>query len=178
MLNLGWLDDDVSFDFSEAKGKGTVIIHEFGHMLGMIHEHSRADSGLKWNCSALYDEFGKPPNNWNWETIQGNVLEQYDTDQFNGSLYDPASIMHYYFTPEYFCDKKIIPHNAVLSECDKEWIQKTYPTPNYVPGNCRIGVSSETPTTTISIFGQNIDIQKLTIGFLLMILVLVLILIF
>jgi hypothetical protein len=147
-------------------------------MLGMIHEHSRADSDLKWNCSALCDKLGTDANQWDWSTIQGNILEQYNSDAFNGSLYDPASIMHYYFPPEYFCDSKKLPQNVFLSECDKEWIQKTYPTSSYVPGNCKTGVSSVTTNSnTILIFGQEVDSQKLTIGILLMIIVLLFILI-
>lgn len=179
-MNLGWLDDDVDDSgFKAAIGKGTVIIHEFGHMLGMIHEHTRSDSGLKWNCSALCSYFGAPPNQWDWDIIKNNILDQYDTDQFNGSLYDPASIMHYWFPQEVFCDNKIVQRNAVLSECDKEWIQKTYQTPSYVPGNCRIGVaSSDPPPTTILLFGQKVDVQKLTFGLLFMIVILLLILMF
>ena len=176
-MNLGWLDDDNSNDL--FKNKGTVILHEFGHMLGMIHEHTRSDSTLKWNCSALCEYFGRPPNQWNWDIIKNNILDQYNTEQFNGSVYDPASIMHYWFPPDIFCDRRVIQPNTVLSECDKEWIQKMYPTPSYVPGNCRIGIAStDPPPTTILLFGQQVDIQKLTFGFLFMIVILLLILMF
>lgn len=125
-MNLGWLDDDTNYDFEQAKGTGAVIVHEFGHLLGMIHEHSRADADLPWNCDAVYKSLGGPPNNWDKEKVNENVFEQIPTDQFNGSKYDPKSIMHYYFEPAYFCGNVTLPHNTKLSELDIEWISKMY----------------------------------------------------
>jgi hypothetical protein len=127
-MNLGWLDDETNYDFPEAKNTGAVIVHEFGHMIGMIHEHSRADAKLPWNCNAVYQSLGGPPNNWSKQMVNENVFEQIPVDQFNGSSYDPYSIMHYYFDPSYFCGAVKLPHNTKLSDLDKEWITKTYPT--------------------------------------------------
>lgn len=39
-MNLGWLDTGSDWDFKEAAGTAAVVIHEFGHCLGMIHELS------------------------------------------------------------------------------------------------------------------------------------------
>jgi hypothetical protein len=125
-MNLGWIDDDTDYDFEHAKGTGAVIVHEFGHLLGMIHEHSRADASLPWNCEAVYKSLSGPPNKWDREKVNENVFEQIPTDQFNGSKYDPKSIMHYYFEPAYFCGKVNLPHNTKLSDLDIEWITKMY----------------------------------------------------
>ena len=47
-MNLGWTDQDVkSSDDPILAGTGVNIIHEFGHLLGMIHEHSRADAKIR-----------------------------------------------------------------------------------------------------------------------------------
>lgn len=129
-MNLGWLDTDTDYDFEAAKGTGAVVVHEFGHMLGMIHEHSRTDADLKWNCDTLYRSLSGPPNYWDTCTIKDNILDQYMTTQFNGSAYDPHSIMHYYFEDNFFCQKPMLPHNTELSANDIEWIKKTYPPDN------------------------------------------------
>lgn len=34
-MNLGWIADDVMLEDSERG----VILHEFGHVLGLMHEH-------------------------------------------------------------------------------------------------------------------------------------------
>ena len=41
-----------------------VIQHEFGHAVGLIHEHQRPDRPIKWNEDVLLQYFGGPPNNW------------------------------------------------------------------------------------------------------------------
>jgi hypothetical protein len=122
-MNLGWLD----MPGEKGTGLGTVVIHEFGHMLGMIHEHSRADADLPWNCEAVYKSLAGPPNNWDKKKVDDNVFQQITEEQFNGSKYDPNSIMHYYFDPSYFCGNVNLPKNTSLSNLDKIWLQRMYP---------------------------------------------------
>ena len=43
---------------------GRSVLHEFGHVLGMQHEHGNPESTIKWNKQAVYDDMGGPPNNW------------------------------------------------------------------------------------------------------------------
>ena len=126
-MNLGWIDDFEDYDFNEAKGTGVVVVHEFGHMLGMIHEHTRGDFKPKWNCPFLVDSLSKPPNSWDWCTVYNNILQTYDRTEFNGSDYDPKSVMHYFFDNKFFCDKPNLPHVTKLSYNDKVWLNKSYP---------------------------------------------------
>jgi serralysin len=126
-MNLGWIDDDTNFDGIQYKGTGVVVIHEFGHMLGMIHEHSRADAKLDWNKPVIYRELAKPPNEWSRDDVDKQVFETYDVDSFNGSAYDTSSVMHYIFPPEWFLTNPRLPIVTHLSPLDKQWISKTYP---------------------------------------------------
>jgi hypothetical protein len=86
-MNLGWLDettDDVEWR--------RVVVHEFGHALGCIHEHQSPKEKLKWNKQAVYDYFEKPPNSWDKETIDQNILEKYSPKGISATLFDPESI--------------------------------------------------------------------------------------
>ena len=126
-MNLGWLDDDQDYDSPDYAGTGIVILHEFGHMLGMIHEHSRADSNLQWNKPLIYKALGGPPNNWSHQTVDEQVFDTVPVDSFNGSVYDKTSVMHYIFPESWFLVDPHLPEVTQLSPLDVKWISKTYP---------------------------------------------------
>ena len=58
-MNFGWLRDDTD-DIEYSR----VVIHEFGHALGAIHEHQNPKGGIQWNKQAVYAYFSGPPNFW------------------------------------------------------------------------------------------------------------------
>ena len=51
-----------------------VVVHEFGHALGAIHEHQNPKGGIEWNLPAVYKYFAGPPNFWSKEDVDVNVL--------------------------------------------------------------------------------------------------------
>lgn len=121
-MNFGWLDDDTDEDESRR-----VVLHEFGHALGAIHEHQNPKGGIKWNLAAVYKYFSGPPNNWSKEEIDFNVVQKYSEDQLNGSKYDPRSIMLYAFPAALIKGGKATAENTKLSPADKRWVKKQYP---------------------------------------------------
>lgn len=126
-MNFGWLDDDTS-DLEYAR----VVIHEFGHALGCIHEHENPKGGIVWNKPAVYKAFSGPPNHWTKEEIDFNVLDRYSEDQINGTKFDPKSIMLYAFAPSLILAPKALAktgtrENSRLSAGDKRYIKKMYP---------------------------------------------------
>ena len=144
-MNIGWLDDDTDYDFPSAKNTGIVIIHEFGHLLGLLHEHSRPDvyhdttnptnwKPLNWNTQYIYDSLGGPPNNWSKEDCDTQIIIPFEINSFNGSVYDPLSCMHYYFQPEFFNDPKPkLTHITKLSILDIKTIKNKYPQGKKIP---------------------------------------------
>jgi hypothetical protein len=127
-MNLGWIDKDVaSSDSPIYSGTGIVVLHEFGHLLGMIHEHSRADAKLNWNKPVVYKNLGGPPNSWSKIECDEQIFKQYAVSSFNGSVYDPHSAMHYIFPDKFFTNSPDLVPSTKYSDLDIVWINKKYP---------------------------------------------------
>ncbi len=94
--------------------------------LGLKHEHQNPYGGIKWNRTALKEYYRGPPNNWDDEKIESNVIQPAFINQTNG-VYDPDSIMHYSIEPEWTMNKCCgTKENYDLSKGDKLAIQKLY----------------------------------------------------
>jgi len=126
-MNFGWLRDDT--DDTEYN---RVVVHEFGHALGAIHEHQNPKGGIVWNTAAVYAAFSGPPNNWSKDEIDHNVIDKYSLDQLNATKFDPKSIMLYPFPKQLIkgppsLAKTGTHSNTDLSSGDKKFIAKNYP---------------------------------------------------
>lgn len=121
-MNFGWLEED-----TEDVEWRRVVVHEFGHALGCIHEHSNPKGGIRWNLPAVYKYFSGPPNNWSKEEIDSNVIEKYSIDQLNASKFDRKSIMLYQFPGALIVGGVATPLNTDLSAMDKKFIAEWYP---------------------------------------------------
>lgn len=121
-MNFGWLKDDT--DDAEYE---RVVVHEFGHALGCVHEHQQPNEHLQWNVPAVYAQFSGPPNNWDKATIDFNILQKYSPQGINATIFDRDSIMLYQFPAELFLDHVGTPLNHHLSDKDKAFIATIYP---------------------------------------------------
>lgn len=151
-LNLGWQDEG-------------VILHEFGHMVGLSHEHSNPDGGIQWNEEAVIQDLAGPPNFWDEAKVRHNVLTKYTFDQVHGSSFDSDSIMLYAFPSEWTTNGVATHENEVLSAQDKAFIAsaKMYPgrgQPQETAVELKLGVSIE---ADIGEAGEQ-DIYKLTVS--------------
>jgi hypothetical protein len=121
-MNFGWLEDDT--DDTEYE---RVVVHEFGHALGCVHEHQSPNEDLQWDVPKVYAQFSGPPNNWTKEQIDFNILEKYSPKGISATIFDEYSIMLYQFPADLFLNKVGTPENTQLSAKDKAFIQQMYP---------------------------------------------------
>lgn len=122
-MNFGWVRDD-----SEPAEDRAVVLHEFGHALGCIHEHQSPTFDRKWNRKAVLAYFKGPPNYWDEDQIESNVLAKYSPKGIKATVFDPKSIMLYSFDGQLFIDGAgPTNENSQLSAMDRQMIRRMYP---------------------------------------------------
>jgi serralysin len=120
-MNYGWLTPD-----SDDTELQRVVLHEFGHALGLIHEHQNPSGGIKWNEPAVIADLSGPPNNWDEDQIRHNVLDHYDPDAVEATDVDGDSIMMYPIPAAWTLDGFSADLNGDLSPQDRDFIRSEY----------------------------------------------------
>ncbi len=113
-MNLGWLDVN-------------VVLHEFGHSLGLLHEHQNPTTPIRWNEEAVIRDLSGSPNYWDEETIRHNVLSPYLPENVITTALDKMSIMMYPIPQSWTLDGFTTPGGRVISDVDSAFIGRVYP---------------------------------------------------
>lgn len=122
-MNYGWLTPNSTDQEFER-----VVVHEFGHALGLIHEHQHPGGNIPWNKPVVYQYYQGPPNNWSPAQVDNNLFKRYEKEKMNASVYDKLSIMHYPIPAQHLTDPSAaVGFNTKLSETDKSFIRSIYP---------------------------------------------------
>ena len=120
-MNYGWFTATTPDDeFSR------VIVHEFGHALGAIHEHQHPSGGIPWDKPAVYAYYQRT-NGWDHAAVDNNIFAKYDATQLNMTDYDKTSIMHYAVPNELTIGDYEVGWNRQLSANDKVLAKRVYP---------------------------------------------------
>lgn len=103
-----------------------VVLHEFGHAIGLLHEHSSPLSGIQWDKEKAYEEYAKCCD-WTKEDVDFQVFETYKVSYTNGTGYDNKSIMHYPIMKGETINDYVVDWNYSLSKGDTLLIKALYP---------------------------------------------------
>ncbi|MFC0804619.1 MULTISPECIES: M12 family metallopeptidase [Sinorhizobium] len=121
-MNYGWIDEE-----SDEQELRRVVLHEFGHALGLIHEHQNPENSIKWNKAAVVADLQGPPNYWDDNAIENNMFRYYPKEDVTATAVDPTSIMMYPIPASWTLDGFSAGLNSELSPADKALIGAVYP---------------------------------------------------
>lgn len=120
-MNLGFLKA-----FTETIDKRQNVLHEFGHLLGLIHEHQSPGIVTEWNWENVYSYF-KESDGWSKEEVNENFKTLNKNDSFyKKKPFDPASVMLYEFPATLFKKPFLFIKTGNLSAGDKEILKQIY----------------------------------------------------
>lgn len=154
-INFGWFNKLMP----EAEYRATIL-HEFGHALGLLHEHQHPQGGIPWDKSKLYP-FYLRTQGWDQAMVDQQVLGHYNTNKTQYTRYDPYSIMHYPIPNSLTVGDFEVGMNMDLSPTDRGFIAKVYPkktqavadrpvvTTRPVTGTTRPPTTAATPVTLV-----------------------------
>lgn len=124
-MTLGFTDDVLS-NPNEVK---RLVLHEFGHALGLIHEHQNPRGGLTFKVPEVYDYFWRH-HRWDQRTVREQVIQPTRIELLhNATEFDPKSIMLYAFPASIIAEGPVTATqlNYELSESDRRYIASLYP---------------------------------------------------
>jgi len=104
----------------------STLLHEFGHALGLQHEHLHPHARIPWNKEKVY-HFFQATQGWSKAEIDLNLFRVDNNPDTHIGPYDKKSIMHYRVPNELTNGTWQVGDNLSISDQDKINIRKIYP---------------------------------------------------
>jgi hypothetical protein len=117
-MNFGWLDENSTEDEIRR-----VVLHEFGHALGLIHEHQSPRAGILWDKEQVIRELYY----WSRDVVERNLFKPFEEEETQFTEFDPDSIMVYPIPASWTLDGYSVDLNLDLSALDRDFIRTIYP---------------------------------------------------
>lgn len=101
-----------------------VALHEFGHVLGLRHEHQQPAASIPWNTTAVYNYYAQ--QDWTRAEVDEQVLNKNTAESTQYTGFDASSIMEYPVPASLTTSGFSIGWNTQLSSADKSFIGLMY----------------------------------------------------
>ncbi|MEB0048754.1 MULTISPECIES: M12 family metallopeptidase [unclassified Pseudomonas] len=103
-----------------------VVLHEFGHVLGLHHEHQHPDADIPWDRPKVYASY-KQKFGWSREVVDSDVFPLSRSANTTYGDYDRHSVMHYSVSRETTTGGWEQRENLTLSTKDIATVRNAYP---------------------------------------------------
>ena len=104
-----------------------VTLHEFGHLLGFMHEHQHPEREFNFDFDFLMSKCGLGPEETCRSSIEYNSMKTFSGDKYEVKDYDTQSIMHYGVHRPLIKENMVIKESMSLSLGDKIAVAHAYP---------------------------------------------------
>jgi len=103
-----------------------VIEHEFGHVLGLEHEHSNPAAPIQWNKQQVIDDMMQ--QGWSEQDVEENIFARFNKDYacVGDPAFDKDSIMLYPFSENWTLNHFSSAVNTMISERDVRCVTSLY----------------------------------------------------
>lgn len=118
---------NLSVDHNHSHFERTVL-HEFGHALGLQHEHQHPNATVPWDKPKVY-KYYKDNFDWEEDLVDFNLFKPLEINEHFLAPYDKNSIMHYVVENELTVGDFEVGINSKISMLDRRAMRKIYPKP-------------------------------------------------
>ncbi len=124
-MNFGWFNSKtVDSEFRRT------ILHEFGHSLGLLHEHQNAKRNFEWNKPVVLNYYVNQLG-WSSTQVENALFARYGAGtEYSNRNYDSLSIMHYSVDASFTKSGIAVGNNTNISVGDKALVAEMYPFSN------------------------------------------------
>ncbi|MGG5288426.1 hypothetical protein [Pseudomonas shirazensis] len=102
------------------------VLHEFGHVFGLDHEHQHPEADIPWNARAA-GYYASELGGASEEELQEQVFRKRSSADLINTGYDRSSVMHYPVSQYVTSGDWTVGINSSLSDKDIEFMRLAYP---------------------------------------------------
>jgi hypothetical protein len=102
-----------------------LVLHEFGHAFGALHEHQRADAGISWNKPNVYAYYAREYG-WGTTVVDAQIFKPHDAALKASPAFDRMSVMMYAILPGFTTNDFVQGWNTRLSPADVQLFRELY----------------------------------------------------